>query len=396
MPARIEELFQQTLVRPSHEMPNLVHLTRALAILSGADGVAGDGATAALAEMIGPADHLVFVLVDGLGMNIMKRLPADTFLGEHVRMQIHATCPSTTACALTTVATAEYPAAHGVTGWYTYVPELKITATILPFQERFSGQSLRSRDLRVEDLIPLRPVCVQMKHEPMSFTPSYISDTPYNSYARANTSGVGYKTLTDGVLHVIDRVCQAKSPTYTHLYLPDVDTLCHHVGVEHRDVLPLVMHIDAELRRLADELAGKARIVISADHGLIDVPRHNQALLFLGDPLLELLEVPPSGDARMPIFHVREGRHEAFVEMFQRRFGDRMVLLSVAEAEDLHLFGPDGLSEKVRRRFGDFIAIPFRPVTLAYHPMEKPTSHLFLAVHGGLSPEEMWVPLCIA
>ena len=38
-----------------------------------------------LADLIGPSDHLIFILLDGLGMNIIRRLPSSSFLARHVR-----------------------------------------------------------------------------------------------------------------------------------------------------------------------------------------------------------------------------------------------------------------------------------------------------------------------
>jgi len=392
----LEELFSNgTLVNPAGEAPNLVHLVQAIASLTGVPDVERTGPVGRLVSLIGAAEHLVFVLADGLGMNLIRRLPPDSFLASHLRLPILATCPSTTACALTSVATGQFPAKHGVTGWFTHIPELKVTATILPFVDRFGGKSLSDRGLKVEDVIPAAPLLPRMRHTPYSLTPSYISDTAYNRFARGGTGGEGYKTIPDAVRQVVEHVKTAAGPSYSHLYIPDIDTLCHHVGVAHDDVVPLVQHIDAELRRLADKLAGRARIIVSADHGLIDVPKRDQALLFAGDPLLELLEAPPSGDARMPIFHLKPGAADAFRQLFQDRFGEQFALIEPAEAERLHLFGPSPLAPAVRRRFGDFIAFPFRPATIGYHPPDKPPGHLFLAVHGGLSPEEMWVPLSV-
>jgi hypothetical protein len=152
----------------------------------------------------------------------------------------------------------------------------------------------------------------------------------------------------------------------------------------------------AELDTLAEALAGKVTIVATADHGLLDVPAPNQTLLRNGDPFLDLLVVPPTGDARMPIFHLRPGKREAFADAFASRFGESMILLESDRADEMRLFGPEAMSTNVRRRFGDFIAFPVKPVTLAYLPPEKQPGHVFFAVHAGLSPEEMYVPLCIA
>ena len=84
------------------------------------------------------------------------------------------------------------------------------------------------------------------------------------------------------------------------------------------------------------------------------------------------------------------------IEGFRSRFGDKMVLLKTDEAEELEIFGPEPMSPISRPRFGDFVAIPFKPATLSYHPPNKPLGHLYLAVHAGMSPQEMLVPLCVA
>jgi hypothetical protein len=417
----LEQLFDAgVLLRPSDRRPNLVHLIRALATLAGVGDLGASPPVADIVSTIGPAEHLVFVLLDGLGMNTVRRLPVESFLASCVTGELTSICPSTTACALTSLATAQYPNRTAVAGWFTHVPALGLTAVTLPFVERFTGQPLTSRGLRAEDVLPAPSIYPRMTHRPLSIGPAYICDTTYNRYARGGTPGHGYDSIPHAIDKILDRLITATGPTFTHLYLPEVDSICHKLGVGHADVVPLVMRIDTELKRLRDGLraapaglADRTRIVVSADHGLLDVPRADQTLLFDGDPLLDLLAVPPSGDARMPVFHVRgrvrgEGSAEleaepdatpearaAFAEAFLRRFGDRMSLVPTEQAEEMELFGPGTLSAVARPRFGDFIGIPFRPATLAYHPPGKPVGELFLGVHAGLSPQEMRVPLCV-
>jgi type I phosphodiesterase/nucleotide pyrophosphatase len=397
MPQRLERLFDQgVLVRPTDSALNLVHVVRAIATVTGARDFRSSGCVREALDLISPAEHLIFVLLDGLGMSIVNSLPPESFIRSHVRRQIIAGCPSTTACALTTVATAEYANCHGITGWFTYLPEFELTATVLPFMERFANLPLKTRGLEVSDVICTPTICRDMKCDVLTIVPAFISETPYNHWARGGTRGVGYFSFHHAFEQAITHVVGATGSTYTHVYLPEIDSQCHKTGACHADIVPLVMQIDHELKRMAGVLEGRARIVFSADHGLIDVPREQQQFLFGGDPMLDLLHVPPSGDARMPVFHVRSDKHTPFVEMFERRFGEQMVLLSMEEAKRMEFFGCGDFSPAARPRFGDFIAIPYRPATLAYHAPDKPLGNVFLAVHGGMSPQEMQIPLCIA
>lgn len=392
----VQNLFARgALIRSSHQDPNIVHLVRAIASVCGVPEIERDPPVQRMIDLIGPADHVVFILLDGLGMNIMERLGKDCFVTRHLAMRLHATCPSTTACALTTVATGAYPNQHAITGWFTHLPEHGLTATTLPFHERFGKQPLPQRGIQVEDVIPVPPLMPRMRHQPMSIGPSDIADTTYNLWTRGGAPGVGYSRIPQAIDRIIDRVLHAEHPTYTHLYLPEIDSICHHLGVAHASVVPLVEDIDAQIDRLATSLGGRARIIVTADHGLIDVPPQHQTLLLDGDPLLDLLKVPPSGDARLPIFHVRDERHDAFVSLFNERFSDCIWLLPTDQADQMELFGPGPLSPLARPRFGDYIGIAHQPATVAYHPRAKPPKHLYLGVHAGLSPQEMQIPLCL-
>ncbi len=389
------------LVRPSDAAPNLVHLVRAVASSAGVPDLDGAPVVQRLIELIGPrAGHLIFVLLDGLGINLVRALSASdpqSFVAKHLKLEINATSPSTTACALNSVTTAQYPNRHGVAGWFTYLPEFGLSATMLPFQERFTSIPLTARGIGIDQVLTLPPIVARIPKHTLTIVPALLSNTTFNNYTRAGTEGFGYASIHQAIDHIIAHVRESPGPTYTHLYLPEIDTQAHHAGVESSRTLELVRRIDAELSRLHDALRGSdARIIVTADHGLIDVPKADQALLFAGDPLLEMLIVPPTGDARMPVFHVREGRRQQFIEQFEHRFAERMILLSTDDVEQLELFGPGKFSAVARPRFGDFIGIAHRAATLSYHPPNKPVGEMYLAVHAGLSPQEMWIPMCVA
>jgi hypothetical protein len=252
-------------------------------------------------------------------MNMINRLPADSFLVSHLRGEIECHVSFDDGRRADDVSTALYPNQHGVSGWFTYLPHRQLTMTVLPFAERLTNQPLTARGIRPEDVLP---PCVmpKMTHRALSLVPTYIANTPYNVYSRGGTSGQGYEKITDGIDHVIAAVITAKTPTYVHLYLHDVDTLCHHVGVNHDTVVPLVLGIDAELAAAGGGDRGRARIVISADHGLIDVPKPDQSLLFVGDELWKCC-CPACRRAAMRgcrCFICARGSGEAFVELFNQ------------------------------------------------------------------------------
>jgi hypothetical protein len=394
--------WQGQLVRPDPSKPDLVHLTRALATLCGVPQINSMPATRELIDQIGVADHYVFVLLDGLGSNLVRKLPEDSFMRRHLRQEIRSVCPSTTACALTSVATGYWPGQHGVTGWFTYLPDRRLSITTLPFTDRWSGESLTARGMVIEDILPLPAMHTRMSYSQMTLLPSAIQDTVYARYSRGGTPAMGYTSIANAIDLTIATVSAAKQRSYLHLYIPDIDTGCHHHGISDPGVEQLVKDIDRELARLASELNGRARIVVSADHGLIDVPLTNHMSLFHDSPLMKLLEAPPAGDARLPVFHVREGMHDRFVAAFHERYGSQMALMRTADAERLNVLGAGPMSPLGRRRFGDFIGIAFMDATLHYVPPvrtdspQTPPKKPYMAQHAGMSRDEMEIPLIIA
>ena len=129
----VEAFAEGNLLRPRPEVRNLVDLSRAVAHLCGVNNLELSENARGIAESIGDADHIALVLVDGMGMNVLESLPADSFLRRRLWEQMQTVFPSTTAVALTSLATGEWPQDHAVTGWWTHLPALGSAATILNY-----------------------------------------------------------------------------------------------------------------------------------------------------------------------------------------------------------------------------------------------------------------------
>lgn len=378
-----------SLVRPDATQPGTVHLSRAMVSLAGAERTELEAPAQLIADAIGGAEHYVLVLVDGLGMNLIDALTPDSFLRRHVSMELQAVFPSSTAPALTALFTSCWPAAHAVTGWWTYLPDAHITSTILPFIERFSGRPLDDFSVSSEAAYIVPSTMPQMR-DTASWMPEAIADSVSSRYFRGGTPAHGYERLSDACERIAQRIAAAPNATYTYLYVPYVDNTEHEHGPASEAVRRSLEDTQNELEELARAIDGRGRIVITADHGQIDVAEDSQRVMGEDDPLLRLLIVPPTGDYRAPLFHVRAGQTERFVSEFGERFGDAWALLTTDEVDELRLLGPDTIAPETRRRWGDFVAIGAGADAIRYAPTEP-----MLGYHGGLRPEEMRIPLIV-
>ncbi len=382
------------LVRPG-SAPDPIDLIRALARRCGVDDLSLTSRGDDLMARLGAHDHYVFVLVDGLGWRLLHDLDpsASGFLAAAATGPMHALFPSTTAVVLTSLATACHPATHGITGWWTHFPDLGVTAEVLPFVERFSKRPMADFGGSIAQAFPIPSILPRFVHRPLVVTRDYIVGSGYSRYWSGDCAGVAYEGIANGVDRVLDQLAHAQEPTYTHLYLNQLDALCHERGIGDPDVATLFLEIDRELARLHAGLGGRARLVISSDHGHVD--RQIARSIERDDPLMELLSCPPSGEPRVPVFHVQPGRERAFAERFHELHGDLFALLPTSQVEELGLLGPEPLSARARAGFGDFIALGPGANTIHYGPL-TPHAHPRAGVHGGMTPEEMEIPLVIA
>ena len=389
---RLLEAFSDgRLQRPSADVPNTVDLARAVASLCGVPDLKLTSGAKTISESIGTHDHIVFVLVDGLGMNLIEREAPDGFFGSQVAMELQSVVPSSTAPALTSIATGLWPAAHAVPGWYTYLPEAGITATILPFIERYSKKSARNHGATPQSAFPAEPLPLRMARSQLRVMPKRLDGSLYSRYSSGEAPGIGYTSLRTAVADTCAYIERADRQTYTYFYTSFVDTAEHQRGTDSKAVRRALKLVQTRIETLAEKLVGRARIIVTADHGQIDIPLEGQTVLANDDPLLDLLLIPPTCEPRIPAFHVRQEQHATFEQQFRERFAEHFALLAIDEADELRLFGPEPLSRETRRRLGDYVGVALGPYALLYRP-----EHPMIGFHGGLQRDEMRIPLIIA
>lgn len=379
-----------TLCRP--DGTNSVHLFKALFHLGGyTRGEIGAESTT-LARGIGEHDHYLFVLVDGMGTNLQSASPTDGWFESAERIGLTSAYPSTTAVALTSQASGLWPAEHGVTGWHTHLTDRGITVLPLKATERLSGKPIKQIDVPFREIVPPDSLFPRLTHKPRVFMKKSIRGGQFARWAFEGITRTGTKTVSQAFERVRHHLRKVDAPSFTHLYLEDLDSMSHRNGPFSENVAALLARIDRELLQTNEAVGAKVRVIVSADHGHIDVPRDRCTLLNSGDPILSLLVAPPSGDSRNPIFHVRTGREEEFAAVFNARFGDDFVLVDSAAIERERIMGPCPFSDLTRTRLGTFVGIARSAAALEYIP-EGGRSKNHLGMHGGLSKDEIQVPL---
>lgn len=386
------------LLRPSPDILNLVDLANATALLAGADDLDLTSGARHLADLIGPSRHFVFILADGFGMNFLEAMDNEAFAPTHLSAELQTVFPSTTSAALTTLATAKWPGIHAVLGWFLYLPVIDAVTTILRFIRTSDGTSLSRLGVRPDRAFPQPSWMSRIQREPLSLFPENILPTTYSSYFVNETQSQSYKHLKHATDKIIKRITEADGPTFTYLYWPNIDSACHEHGTHHLKTRSSVTEMDQELLRLSKSLPENTRIVLTADHGLLDANETQTHWIEPGDELASCLSREPSGDAREVYFSLRRGQGPRFRDRFYNRFENRFVLLTVEETVEIALFGPGPLSTESRERLGDLVAISLGADAIRYrytHLKLNALEKKYASHHSGLTPDEMRVPLIV-
>ena len=384
------------LVRPSPDRLNLVDLANAVASIGGAQDVPHLPGAGTVAGLIGPADHIVFVIVDGLGMNVVDAEHGADFMAAHVAAELTTVFPSSTPTALTSYATGRWPARHGVPSWFLYLDEIDAIATIIHYSRRGDDKDLGSLGLSPDQAYPTPSITPKMTASTFAVVPEAILDTPFSSYCRGQSPGYGYQGLEDAGEAVLKRLREARGPSFTHLYIPQVDSASHQHGIGHETTKQAISAVDTLLAQITSHLPPNSALVVSADHGLIDVA-DNTHEMHPDDELLDYLEHEPWGTAPSMMLQVRGDRAPEFEVRFRERFGDDFYLLPTNDVLELGLFGPGPVSPVTRRRIGNYLALSAGGSAIHYnYPTTREHGPPKVADHGGLTPAEMIVPLIVA
>jgi hypothetical protein len=381
-----------TLVLPGVS-PTFVDLTHALIGLCGGPPVSAGPGAADLARILGQNDHYILVLVDGMGARLVEQSASSGFFRDHSVATLTSVYPSATTAALTTLSTGVWPGEHATPGWWLYLPEMNRSIVTLPFTDRLNDVSLATQGITADNVLPIRSIWPDIPRQLCSVVPSDIAGTIYSNYASGGTPRIGYRNLEEAMRITATQAMKASRPSFTYCYLPQLDTLMHEKGTLHGDTRRLLAHIETQIAGLCGTVAGHARVLVTADHGHVDIPPALRHCLSVADPLVQMLVALPSGEPRTPFFHVPPGHEEEFRKGFLSRFASDYVLLTPDQLEGLRLLGPGPLTRRTRERLGTFVAVPLRNATLHVHATSNLPEHA--GAHGGLLPEEMLVPLIV-
>ena len=179
-------------------------------------------------------------------------------------------------------------------------------------------------------------------------------------------------------------------PGLVYGYHPTLDTVAHLHGIASPEWARAAGSVDRLITRIAEALPSGAALLVTADHGALDVPVDSRIDLDT-DPRLAAGVRVVAGEPRVRYLHTAPGAGADVLAAWRAVLGDRADVLSREAVVDSGLFGP--VRSEHLARIGDVVVICRDDTVVLASAHEPEMVSKLVAFHGSLTPVETAIPL---
>ena len=329
------------------------------------------------------ARYVVFV-VDGMGAELLRdNSRSAPFLSTLAGIEgVVCGVPSTTATSLTSLSIGLRPGRHGMAGYTCRVPETGRRMNLLTWDQPVEPdvwQPHLSVLAQLTDAGIAADVVNEAKFEGSGLTRCTHRDVAYHGVDST------WERL-DVVLHVVEQAPRG----LVYAYDSRLDHAGHLAGCASDAWHETLLSIDADIAQLREELPADTVLIVTADHGMIDLPEDGRFDLDLVPELREGVELI-AGEARLRHLYAVPGATDDVLARWREVMGKRAI---VERREDLtDWFGP--IASEVRGRFGDVIVASLEDFAV-FSSLDFPQEFQLRGFHGSVSETELAIPLLVS
>jgi len=335
-----------------------------------------------------PVSKAAVLLVDGIGaQNLEARRGHARWLTEKWRRRTivgDSGFPSTTASALTSLTTGMHPGEHGIVGYTVRDPG--------------SGALIN----HLKNWEPhVQPATWQ--RSPTVFETAQSHGIPSISMGERRFEGSGFTQAvwrgatflgTDSLADQFQRLREFfddNDRALAYLYWPSLDRTGHSSGVNSEAWIRRLEDLDQQLRELDSLLRDDEGLVITADHGMLDVADEHKLMVPETSALLHSVTAW-GGEPRVAQLYLDTPDATAdVVAAWSETLGEDALVLSRADAIDASLFGEVAL--EVLPRIGDVLVLAVQERAFYRSEVASVQSMRMVGQHGSLTATEREVPV---
>jgi len=341
-----------------------------------------------LVHALGVRRRVIVVVVDGMGLRLLERmrphapLIASVLDGQVGRLTpMSCTFPSTTPTSLVSLGTGTNPGQHGVLGFTVLVPGSDRVLTHIAWGDEPDPETWQPAPTWFERLAAA------------GVATGVVLPAPFrgSGLTRAAYRGADFHGLArdeDAAHRILSVLPDDRGLVYG--YTAALDTAAHLYGIASAQWSAAAAQVDGLLTRITERLPADTALLVTADHGGLDVPADGRIDLD-ADPALSAGLRAVAGEPRVRYLHTVPGASADVEAVWREVLGDRADVLTRDAAVDSGLFGP--VTEAHRERIGDLVVICRGETVVLATGHEPPEVSKLVGFHGALTPAETEIPL---
>lgn len=360
-------------------------------------------------------DLVILLFVDGFGWRFFEKYAPkypflQRFIDQGVVSKITAQFPSTTAAHVTCINTGIPVGQSGIYEWFYYEPE--VGRVIAPLLFSFAGDgktdTLKKAGISPASIYPQRTLYEDLHEKGVTsyvFQGANIAHSTYSEVMFRGAKSLPYTTLPQGLQTLTELANAPKTtPLYAYIYFADIDSMGHRHGIDTPEFEKSVHHIFTALeehfwKKMSAPEGKKIATLLVADHGMVSVDP--KTTLYLNKEIPTLLNhfkkdsrkepIAPAGSCRDFFLHIEEKELHETAELLRKFFNGKAEIYLTEQLIEQGLFGPNP-SPRFLQRAGNLVILPYAGEAIWWYEKGRFEQHFFGA-HGGLTPQEMEIPL---
>ena len=319
-------------------------------------------------------EQIILVLVDGMGSRLLKKQLSDTaFLNTHLFKEVSTIFPSSTVPVTTSLLSGKTPNQTCWLGWMQYMQEVDSYVEMFRKRDFYTKEAV---DFEVKEHYPNYDMVDEMLKKGVKATrimPSF--DKEY-----------GTADLDEFFDRLVEENNSLKN-RFVYGYIDKYDDLMHKEGPGSIEAKNLLRKINRRFEDASKKLSSKTLLMVIADHGQVDA----QCLELEKTDLVRYFAKAPALEPRAMTFFIKDGMQEQFRKDFLELLEDEFILLDKSQVIETRVFGDHDNHPDFEKFIGDFLAIAKSDTFLTY----KHVNSEYKGMHGGITDEEMMVPVII-
>lgn len=321
--------------------------------------------------------HISFLILDGLAPYVVeKTLNENDILRKNIVSILSAVFPPTTACAIPCSASGKLALETGWVGWENHFKDINLDLVM------FNGINYKTG----------QKTGINVKNNYIPYDNYFNSFDTYISDLEPSFLPGGFDTLKDMLKRML-KIQNEKDKSFTYAYWTEPDSTMHIYGTDSLTLKNVIDRLNDDIEYYYENMNEDSILIITADHGHIDVERIK---LYEYEDIMSLLKRSPSNEGRCLFFEINDGKHKEFEDTFNKYFKSIYNLYRKDEFLELGFLGDVNkykVNPIIHDFIGDFVAVAKSNYYFEYVKSEEDIP--FKSHHAGLTSKEMEVPLII-